>query len=794
MLAHGSSVGGRYRLDSLIGEGGMASVWRAEDETLRRPVAIKLLYFGSQRDPAATAQQFLREARIAASVQHRNVIHIVDFGATDDGVPYMVMELLHGESLGERMQRTPGLAPEEVLGLAGLTLRGLAAVHDAGIVHRDLKPQNIFLQQDGDAIYPKIIDFGISRSLASTGERRSAVATQAGLVVGTPGYMAPEQARGEAEIDRRADIYSMGAIIYEGVTGRLPFEGATPGELLIKIISSEPPLIRDIAPHVPLVISDVIAQAMARQREHRFVDARAFRRALQSAADQAFPLRAGSRTSEVPVRTSEVGAPAGAASQALVFESESPPAPLPMAAEVRPPQAWGDFEGIGARAVSGPLGARERGVIAASQPRAAGERPATVPLQPRAAGERAATVPLQPRAAGERAATVPLQPKAAGERPATVPLQPSAAGERAATGPLQPRAAGERPATVPLQPSAAGEGAATGPLQPRAAGARAATVPLQSRAAGERAATGPLQPSAAGERAASAPLQPRPSLDRSATAARMTPDRALTAPLTGRHAAERAGSMPQPRSAAGPAAQAGSGLLAGVGAGPRARHTVPERAPTAGIGIAARDRAGSAGQLAYGALAADPFEELTDPSPAPGLEEPYGSAHDDSPPLELAPRPEPGGRGSNDFEAYGQEGPLLGDNPLDVFGSTEALPLDLEVQPQAANSNARGSRPPPAGLSNKRRESRVGAAVEDRPRARRKSVSKFVWVVPGLLLLVLTAVLLAPSLVSAPAPDDAAAQTREAQNPATRRSQRRLGSARPSSATKLSPAQRELMN
>jgi serine/threonine protein kinase len=334
MLAADSTIAGRYRLAALIGEGGMASVWRAEDETLKRSVAIKLLYFGAHRDAQATVEHFLREARIAASIQHRNVIHTVDFGTTELGVPYMVMELLHGESLAARLERAPRLEMEEVVRLASLTLRGLAAVHDAGIVHRDLKPQNVFLQQDAEAVYPKILDFGISRSLAASAERPSAVATQQGLVVGTPHYMAPEQARGETDIDKRADIYAMAVMIYEAITGQMPFDAETSGALLVKIISSRARPMRELRPDVPQVLSDCIEQAMAPLREHRFIDAKVFRRALEGAADSAFPRRVVIRSSELPVgdRLAQLASATDAAVSGKVAADK--------------PRGWGDFEGL----------------------------------------------------------------------------------------------------------------------------------------------------------------------------------------------------------------------------------------------------------------------------------------------------------------------------------------------------------------------------------------------------------------------------------------------------------------
>ncbi|MET0385720.1 MAG: protein kinase [Polyangiales bacterium] len=342
MLAAGSVIGQRYRLTSLIGEGGMASVWRADDETLARSVAIKLLFVGVQRDPRASREQFLREARIAAAVQHRNVIHTVDFGTTEDGTPYMVMELLQGESLAERMERAPPLTVEELLRLAEMTLRGLSAVHEAGIVHRDLKPQNIFLHRDADAMYPKILDFGISRSL-TPGELLSPVATQQGMVIGTPCYMAPEQARGEADIDKRADIYSMGAILYEGICGRPPFDGETASELLVKILSSEPIPLARLRPDLPEVLVHCVSQAMARDRAQRFVDALAFRRALAHALERAFPGSGLLRLSELPVRSIKV----------------TSGLPRPQAANHQSPPTWGDFEGFASpparRAVSAPV-------------------------------------------------------------------------------------------------------------------------------------------------------------------------------------------------------------------------------------------------------------------------------------------------------------------------------------------------------------------------------------------------------------------------------------------------------
>lgn len=331
MLKERDIIAGRYRLESPIGEGAMGAVWRAEDQTLKRPVAIKFLFVKGSRDPQGMVDQFLREARIAASVQHRNVIHTVDFGTVDDFQPFMVMELLNGESLGDRMARTPPLSSEQFIHIISLTLRGLSAVHDAGIVHRDLKPHNVFLQRDADAVYPKILDFGISRSLNGSGDRGSAIATQEGLIVGTPDYMSPEQARGELNIDRRADIYSMGAIIFEGLTGRLPFVAETIGDLIVQIVTGQAPRVSDIAPDVPKPLVDLVAQALSKNREHRFADARAMRRALLAAAEASWS-RGARIAASVP--------PAPVAGDGLLAVPTKP------GVQGSKSSAWGDFEGM----------------------------------------------------------------------------------------------------------------------------------------------------------------------------------------------------------------------------------------------------------------------------------------------------------------------------------------------------------------------------------------------------------------------------------------------------------------
>ncbi|MET0386550.1 MAG: protein kinase [Polyangiales bacterium] len=280
----------RYRLDAPIGEGGMAEVWRAWDLTLQRAVAVKLLFPNESHTEEAARDRFLREARIAASVQHRNVIHIVDFGTiAPEGQPYMVMELLQGETLAARLRRQRPLPVAEAVQIGHLTLRGLAAVHAAGIVHRDLKPENVYLKEEAGVVYPKILDFGISRSIGPANDNQVAGGTRDGVIVGTPEYMSPEQARGVKQLDYRTDLYSMGVVLYEALTGRLPFTAENVGDLIVKIVTGFAPPVHELVPQVPREISDVIKRAMERVPDQRFADATEMQEALLAASQAREP-------------------------------------------------------------------------------------------------------------------------------------------------------------------------------------------------------------------------------------------------------------------------------------------------------------------------------------------------------------------------------------------------------------------------------------------------------------------------------------------------------------------------
>jgi serine/threonine protein kinase len=288
-FAAGELIGGRYRLEELIGSGGMGDVFRARDTLLERAVALKLVDFGDPRRREEIGQNFLREARISAAIAHRNVVQILDFGTHGGTVPFIVMELLEGESLAQVLGRGERLSFDWIIELVLQLLDGLAAAHEAGVVHRDLKPENIYLVRSrAGGVYPKILDFGISKLTDAQGSAR--VTTQ-GHVVGTPAYMSPEQARGVKFIDKRTDLYSMGVVLYELLSGEMPFFSENPGDVMVMIVTKAEKPLNERVPEIPPSLSSVVAKAMQKRPEDRFGDARDMQRALKDASDE---LRKGS--------------------------------------------------------------------------------------------------------------------------------------------------------------------------------------------------------------------------------------------------------------------------------------------------------------------------------------------------------------------------------------------------------------------------------------------------------------------------------------------------------------------
>ena len=272
----GTVLRGKWRLERVVGVGGMATVYSATHRNKSR-VAIKVLHPELAIDAEVTAR-FLREGYVANAVDHPGTVKVLDDDVTEDGAPFLVMELLHGETLDARLTRKGPLAPAEVLAIANQVLSVLGAAHERGVVHRDLKPENLFLTRDGDL---KILDFGIARLRELSPDGSS---TRAGSLLGTPAFMAPEQARGRwEEVDACTDIWAVGATIFNLLTGRHVHEAETVQEQLIKSATVKAPSLAEVLPGTPEATAALVDRALAFEKAERFPNARAMQLALLAA-------------------------------------------------------------------------------------------------------------------------------------------------------------------------------------------------------------------------------------------------------------------------------------------------------------------------------------------------------------------------------------------------------------------------------------------------------------------------------------------------------------------------------
>jgi serine/threonine protein kinase len=259
----------RFELETLAGRGGMATVWRARDLETGATVAVKLLAGGDDED----LRRFALEADLLESMTHPGVAGYVSRGETDDGAPYLAMEWLEGEDLGQRLRRGR-LGVDEAVTLVAAVSETLAVAHRRGVVHRDIKPGNVFCERG--AARPRLLDFGVARADGA------AATTMAGIPVGTPGYMAPEQIRGERTLDARADVFALGCVLYECLTGVRPFARKDVVGVLLEALHSEPAPLGELASDVPAELEELVHRMLSKRAEERPADAGAVARELRA--------------------------------------------------------------------------------------------------------------------------------------------------------------------------------------------------------------------------------------------------------------------------------------------------------------------------------------------------------------------------------------------------------------------------------------------------------------------------------------------------------------------------------
>lgn len=264
--ARGEEIGGKYRVEKVIGQGGMGAVFAARNVLTNKRVAIKWLW--PEHAGSVNRDRLLREAQLAGSIEHPNIVDIYDVGEHHGGL-FLVMEYLPGRPLSELMTDRGRLDPHELIPLLVPAMRGVHAAHLAGVIHRDLKPENIILSEHETVIIPKVVDFGVSKVTALSAIPDASL-TRAGALVGTPHYMALEQINGSSIIDPRTDVYAFGVLLYRGLTGRYPFDGATISEIILRIGTTEAPSMRIARPELPAGLDEIVLRALARDFELRF--------------------------------------------------------------------------------------------------------------------------------------------------------------------------------------------------------------------------------------------------------------------------------------------------------------------------------------------------------------------------------------------------------------------------------------------------------------------------------------------------------------------------------------------
>jgi serine/threonine protein kinase len=321
-LASGSSSHfnyGNYQTISLLGKGGMGEVYLAEDRRLGRRVALKLLPASFVSDEGRL-RRFIQEARAASALNHPNIVTILEIGESG-GAHFIAMEYIEGQTLRQRLLSSPALTREEVFDIVIQTATALEAAHNAGVIHRDLKPENLMLRPDG---YVKVVDFGLAKLSEAEAAGVVATMTMPGMVMGTAQYMSPEQARG-LTLDRRSDLFSLGAVLYEALTGKSPFDGETISHQIVAVLEKDPPALVNYRSDLPLDLEFMIRKALAKKPEERYA----------TALDFANDLKQLRRRLDVEAEVARLSPPAGVPSASVRISNSitavRPSGPAPIA-------------------------------------------------------------------------------------------------------------------------------------------------------------------------------------------------------------------------------------------------------------------------------------------------------------------------------------------------------------------------------------------------------------------------------------------------------------------------------
>ncbi|MER7504028.1 protein kinase [Nonomuraea pusilla] len=359
MVAQGTTLAGRYRLDARIGAGGMGEVWRGEDVVLARTVAVKVLLPGRMQDPGFVAR-FQGEARAMATINHSGVVDVYDYGVSGDNV-YLVMKFVDGEPLDRLLARLGRIPPQAAMELIAQAASALQAVHDQGIVHRDVKPGNLLVQRDGTLV---LTDFGIARSdLANR-------LTDAGMVLGTAAYCAPEQAEG-APVTPAVDLYALGVVAYECLAGQRPFDGDSPVTIALKHIREAPP---PLPADIPQPVRALVERALSKDPARRHPTARAM-------SDEAKAIASGQLSEPAPQAPAMLPAPPVDSFQTGAYQAGAPQGP---------------YDGAGQQMAAGQQLPYQTGAQQPVGPQTGYQRAATTetaPVERRAGSRRAAKAP-----------------------------------------------------------------------------------------------------------------------------------------------------------------------------------------------------------------------------------------------------------------------------------------------------------------------------------------------------------------------------------------------------------------